>query len=481
MGPQGYDFDERLSQNGIHEVGRLAPSIVNSDSCPADQFYPMDPEREPIQFDRGETLSAEHVSRRLALQSSKAAEKKVMVVGSLIFLRECIQRSIQSALSIPVETFSSFSEMGNQETTGSARLVIISLGETNTQESAEALSIISDLAPSLPTIVLSSKYDFEVMRAVIGCGAKGYIPMTMGFEITVEAVRFVLAGGTYVPAECLLSAILSAGTPSRPTASGAITGRELAVVRAIHQGKPNKIIWGRTSARRSTDIVGYSRLAGADEDRTLARMRGLRSDLIDPAIAAHHGRIVKRTGDWSLIEFRSVVDAVRCAIEVQNGLIERNAGVPPERRIEFRVGIHLGDVVEESDGDLMGDGVNIAARLESIANPGTICLSEDAYRQVKGRLDLAATDLGSTQLKNIAEPIRVYSLDVGQPARPKLAPAPAPEKSASPRLSIVVLPFANIGGDPEQEHFVDGVTESLTTDLSRIRHAVVIGRNTAFT
>ena len=242
MGPQGYDFDERLSQNGIHEVGRLAPSIVNCDSCPADQFYTIDPEREPIQFDRGETLSAEHVSRRLALQSSKAAEKKVIVVGSLIFLRECIQRSIQSALSIPVETFSSFSEMGNQETTGSARLVIISLGETNTQESAEALSIIFDLAPSLPTIVLSSKYNFEVMRTVIGCGAKGYIPMTMGFEIAVEAVRFVLAGGTYVPAEYLLSAIPSAVTPSRPAASGAITSRELAVVRAIHQGKPNKII-----------------------------------------------------------------------------------------------------------------------------------------------------------------------------------------------------------------------------------------------
>ena len=122
------------------------------------------------------------------------------------------------------------------------------------------------------------------------------------------------------------------------------------------------------------DVVGYSRLAGADEDRTLSRLRGLRSDLIDPAIAAHHGRIVKRTGDGSLIEFRSVVDAVRCAIEVQNGLVERNAGVPPERRIEFRVGIHLGDVVEESDGDLMGDGVNIAARLESIAKPGAICL-----------------------------------------------------------------------------------------------------------
>jgi TolB-like protein/class 3 adenylate cyclase len=228
------------------------------------------------------------------------------------------------------------------------------------------------------------------------------------------------------------------------------------------------------------DIVGYSRLAGADEDRTLSRLRGLRSDLIDPAIDAHHGRIVKRTGDGSLVEFRSVVDAVRCAFEVQNGSAERNAGLPPERRIEFRVGIHLGDVVEEADGDLMGDGVNIAARLEAICEPGAICLSEDAYRQVKGRLDLAVSDLGPTQLKNIAEPIRVYSLDVGQPAQEKRAPAPAPEKSAPPRPSMVVLPFANIGGDPEQEHFVDGVTESLTTDLSRIRGAYVVARNTAF-
>jgi adenylate cyclase len=201
------------------------------------------------------------------------------------------------------------------------------------------------------------------------------------------------------------------------------------------------------------DIVGYSRLAGADEDRTVSRLRGLRSDLIDPAIAAHRGRIVKRNGDGILIEFRSVVDAVRCAIEMQNGLIERNAGLPPERRIEFRVGVHLGDVVED----------------------------EDAYRQVKGRLDLAVRDLGPTQLKNIVEPIRVYSLEVGEPAQPKPGPAPAPEKSAPPRLSIVALPFANIGGDPEQEHFVDGVTESLTTDLSGIRGAVVIGRNTAFT
>ncbi|MFZ0603895.1 MAG: adenylate/guanylate cyclase domain-containing protein [Roseiarcus sp.] len=229
------------------------------------------------------------------------------------------------------------------------------------------------------------------------------------------------------------------------------------------------------------DVVGYGRLAGADEDRTLARLRALRSDLIDPTIAVHHGRVVKRTGDGILIEFRSVVDAVRCAIEVQNGMIERNGGLPAETRIEFRVGIHLGDVVEEADGDLMGEGVNIAARLERVANPGAICLSEQAYWQVKGRLDLAVSDLGPTQLKNIAEQIRLYSLQVGAAAQAKPVSAPPPEKSTPPRLSIVVLPFANIGGEPEQEHFVDGVTESLTTDLSRIRGAVVIARNTAFT
>ena len=229
------------------------------------------------------------------------------------------------------------------------------------------------------------------------------------------------------------------------------------------------------------DVVGYSRLAGADEERTLARLRGLRSDLIDPAIAVHHGRVVKRTGDGSIVEFRSVVDAVRCAIEVQTGLIERNAGVPEDRRIQFRVGIHVGDVVEESDGDLMGDGVNIAARLEGIAKPGAICLSEDAYRQVKSRLDLTVTDLGETRLKNIAETIRAYSLEVGEPAGSNRTPmALAPEGIGPPRLSIVVLPFANIGGHPEQEYFVDGVTESLTTDLSRISGSFVIARNSAF-
>ena len=275
----------------------------------------------------------------------------------------------------------------------------------------------------------------------------------------------------------------------------------------------------KLAALLAADIAGYSRLAEADEDRTLARLRGLRSDLIDPSISVHHGRVVKRTGDGILIEFRSVVDAVRCAIEVQNGMVERNAGLPPERRIEFRIGIHLGDVVEESDGDLMGDGVNIAARLEGIAKPGAICLSEDAYRQVKSRLDLAVSDLGATQLKNIAEPVHVYSLEVGRPARAKpvelvkpampkkrsmLAPIVAGvvaltvigavgagyfragQKQAKTanvpaHLSIVVLPFANLSGDPAQDYFADGITENLTTDLSRIRNSFVIARATAFT
>jgi adenylate cyclase len=275
------------------------------------------------------------------------------------------------------------------------------------------------------------------------------------------------------------------------------------------------------------DVVGYSRLAGADEDGTLSRLRALRSDLIDPTIAVHNGRVVKRTGDGILIEFRSVVHAVRCAIELQNGMVERNAGLPPERRIEFRVGIHLGDVVEEADGDLMGDGVNIAARLEGIARPGAICLSEDAYRQVSGRLDMEVTDLGQTELKNIERPIRVYSLQVGVPAQPKPVTEPkppekppetkphsavlpliagivaliliaggawyflvgnrtAPAVATAPainrmgELSIVVLPFANQSNDPAQDYFVDGITWNLTNDLSRIDGLFIISRNTAF-
>jgi adenylate cyclase len=203
------------------------------------------------------------------------------------------------------------------------------------------------------------------------------------------------------------------------------------------------------------DVVGYSRLAGADEDRTLARLRGLRRDLIDPAIAAHHGRIVKRTGDGFLVEFRSVVEAVHCAVEVQNGMLERNVGVAREKRIEFRIGLHLGDVVEEVDGDLMGDGVNVAARLEGLAEPGGVCLSEDAWRQVRDKVKEAFVDLGEKVLKNIASPMRVYALS---PGSAEVTPPPGAVsigKREPPRLSIVVLPFANIGGDPEQEHFVD--------------------------
>ena len=227
------------------------------------------------------------------------------------------------------------------------------------------------------------------------------------------------------------------------------------------------------------DVVGFSRLAGADEERLLARLRALRSDLIDPTIAVHKGRVVKRTGDGAIVEFRSAVDAVRCAIEIQDAMVERNAGVPDDRRIVFRMGVHVGDVVEESDGDLMGDGVNIAARLEGVAAPGAICLSEDAYRQVKARLDLAVTDMGETKLKNIAEPVRAYSLQVGarEAAKP---PGPAP-KPVSEKPSIAALPFQNMSGDPEQEYFVDGLVEDILTGLARVKSLTVIARNSSFT
>ena len=277
----------------------------------------------------------------------------------------------------------------------------------------------------------------------------------------------------------------------------------------------------KIAAILAADVVGFSRMASADEDRTLARLRTLRSELIDPTVASQNGRVFKRTGDGALVEFRSVVEAVRSAVTIQNAMIERNVGMPPDQRIEFRIGIHLGDVVEESDGDLMGDGVNIAARLEGIAEPGAICLSEDAYRQVSGRLDMEVTDLGPTQLKNIARPIRAYSLQVGAPAVAKPAtkarpPEPKKRSMLAPlvagivalivlvggtwyflagnrsasvvatnapaaHLSVVVLPFANLSGDPAQDYFADGVTDNLTTELSRIRDSFVIARNTAFT
>lgn len=229
-----------------------------------------------------------------------------------------------------------------------------------------------------------------------------------------------------------------------------------------------------------TDIVGFSRLTGADEEGTLARLRTLRSEVVEPAIDVHKGRLVKRTGDGSLIEFRSVVEAVRCAIAIQRAMNERNAGVPQERRVDFRMGIHLGDVVEEGDGDLMGDGVNIAARLESISDPGAICISEDAYRQVRARLDLSVTDLGTKSLKNISEPLKVYALEVGSPADPPTGEYANNVRNALDKPSIAVLPFSNMSGDADQEYFVDGMAEDILTALSRFEQLFVIARNSSF-
>jgi adenylate cyclase len=328
------------------------------------------------------------------------------------------------------------------------------------------------------------------------------------------------------------------------------------------------------------DVAGYSRLTGADEEGTLARLRTLRGELFTPTVTNHNGRVVKRTGDGAIVEFRSVVEAVRCAIEVQRGLAERNAGAPNDSRIDFRVGIHLGDVVEEADGDLMGDGVNVAARLEGICEPGGICLSEDAYRQVRDRVNETFVDLGDRNLKNIARPVRAYALEPTAGGRPAVSTAnvgakpsdrrlraaalvaaiiailknvarligafaekPATRGSAAvrsagdvpdiarrschrrlrrviiaaaiielfavrewrghefkpppplalppvaavaedkvahaPRLSIVVLPFANLSGDREQDYFADGLTDDLTTDLTHLPESFVIGRSTA--
>ncbi len=238
----------------------------------------------------------------------------------------------------------------------------------------------------------------------------------------------------------------------------------------------------------AADVAGYSRLMGADEEGTMRRLRALRAELIEPVIQVNRGRIVKTAGDGILIEFASVVDAMRCSLEMQRGLAVRNADFVPEKRIEFRVGIHLGDVMVQPDGDLFGDGVNIAARLETMCEPGGVCLSRAAYEQVEGKIAERFTDLGDKELKNIARPVRVFAVDVGGKAKspnPSAgtgeASSPRPTVPAPPRLSIVVLPFANFGGNPEQEYFVDGVTDSLTTDLSRISGSFVIARNTAFT
>jgi TolB-like protein/class 3 adenylate cyclase len=234
----------------------------------------------------------------------------------------------------------------------------------------------------------------------------------------------------------------------------------------------------RLAAVLAVDVAGYSRLMGEDEEGTLAALHAVRRELSDPKIIEHRGRIVKTTGDGLLVEFASVVDAVRCAVEVQREMIARNAAAPAQRRIEFRMGINVGDIIVE-DGDIFGDGVNIAARLEALAEPGGICLSAAAHEQVRDRLDIAFDDLGEQQVKNITRPVHTYAVAFGALSReaPSVAaPLPLPDKP-----SIAVLPFQNMSGDPKQEYFVDGMVEEIITALSRIRWVFVIARNSSFT
>jgi TolB-like protein len=245
----------------------------------------------------------------------------------------------------------------------------------------------------------------------------------------------------------------------------------------------NSRVERRLAAVLAADIAGYSRLMGRDEEGTLARLKAIRSGLIEPAIDTYRGRIVKTTGDGMLVEFASAVEAARGAIDVQRGMTAQNNGVAQDQRIEFRIGIHVGDIIID-DGDIFGDGVNIAARLENIAEPGGICMSDDAYRQIRGKIDMLIEDMGSQTLKNIAEPMRVWRMKIGeaatgsgQPPEP-VKPHQAPPLRGKP--SVAVLPFQNMSGDPEQEYFADGIAEDVLTTLSKIQELMVIARNSSF-
>ena len=238
----------------------------------------------------------------------------------------------------------------------------------------------------------------------------------------------------------------------------------------------------RLAAILAADVVGSCRLIGIDEEGTLAQLKALRKTLFDPKIAQHHGRIVKNTGDGALVEFASVVDAVRCADDVQRGVAEQNTDVPQDKRIEFRIGIHLGDIII-ADDDIFGDGVNIAVRLEGIAEPGGICISDDAHRQVRGKVESTLEDMGAQTLKNIAEPMRAWRVRIGPSSSPATK---TPTETAQPlalpdKPSIAVLPFQNMSGDPEQEYFADGMVEDIITALSRFKSLFVIARNSSFT
>ncbi len=236
----------------------------------------------------------------------------------------------------------------------------------------------------------------------------------------------------------------------------------------------------RLTAILAADVVGYSRLMGANESGTLAALKAIQTDFIDGKIAQHQGRIVKLTGDGMLVEFTSVVNAVSCAAEVQRGMHDRNAGVPQDRRIEFRIGVNLGDVIVEGE-DIFGDGVNVAARLESVAKPGGITISGSVRDHVGNRLDLAFEDMGEQALKNIERPIHVYSVSLSKPAGRDTKDAMPAREEQPEKPSIAVLPFNNMSGDPEQEYFSDGITEDIITDLSNVSGLFVVARNTAFT
>ena len=240
----------------------------------------------------------------------------------------------------------------------------------------------------------------------------------------------------------------------------------------------------RLAAILAADVAGYSRLTGLDEEGTHVRLRERLRGLADPKISEHRGKVVKHTGDGVLAEFGSVVDAVRCAIEVQRGMAEQNATMPQVKRIEFRIGIHVGDIIVD-DNDIFGDGVNIAARLEGIAEPGGVCISDDAQRQVRGKVDFAFEDMGPQNLKNIVEPMRAWRLRMnasGSAAAPIEPPVESTQALALPdKPSIAVLPFENMSGDPEQEYFADGMVEEIITALSRFKWLFVIARNSSFT
>src|SRR3954452_20572557 len=229
----------------------------------------------------------------------------------------------------------------------------------------------------------------------------------------------------------------------------------------------------RLAAILAIDVAGYSRLMGVDEEGTLATLKAHRSQLIDPKIAEHHGRIVKTTGDGALVEFSSAVDGVRCAMQIQRVMAERNTAIPEDRRLEFRIGINVGDIIID-EGDIYGDGVNIAARVETLATPGSICLSDHAYQQIKGKLALEVSDMGEHQLKNIAQPVRVHSV------RHDSAPV-RPMPTLPDKPSIAVLAFQNMSGDAEQEYFADGIVEDIITALSQFKSLFVIARNSSFT